>query len=1306
MSTQQDIYAAGSKNRPPMLNKDNYVPWSSRLLRYAKNKSNGKLIYDSITKGPYMEANDKAIQTILLGLPEFLMAHSQNSYNYPVIHSDQPSPSSYMQQPLPNNDYNPQPSFNQNYVQQTMINLDNISDPTIAMNMALALMAKAFKLSTPTNNNKRISSNPRNRQIAQPGMNMGQDRHIQNVRGNGGNQFGQYIVQNVGNQVVQNPGVQNVGNQNGLIVFLRIPHPNGNQNGTGNVIAARAEGTGYGYNDNQIRCYNCRGLGHYARNCTVRPRRRDAAYLQTQLLIAQKEEAKIQLQAEEYDLMSVAADIDEIEEVNANCILMANLQQASTSGIQTDKAPIYDSDGSAEVHCDNGYNNDDICNMFTQEDQYYELREPIPESHLVQQNDSDVITAAPSVEQSGGIVEQHSATVEEIHAYYQSLYKNLAIEVKKVNMVNRNMKVTNAELTTELARCSAKQTTTLNEEITNLNTQLSNEKSTISFLQEERKKLKSYFKKHEDELLDKQILLEDKIMGLEIIRNRLGHNLFSVGQFCDSDLEVAFKRNTCFVRNLKGVYLLKGNQTSNLYTINLIDMAFASRSFLMARATSTKSSSGLDLTYAPSTITTQKPTEPELDLLFEAMYDDNIVLTRNQLKTDGDMCIDALSVSTMEPSNVKEAMTDSVAYMDSLDEFAKKYKYTGINDSSTVYDEVKKYLNSMKIFHNDGIGERVMNQVKANNRKEQKIGGFDSEMEHHHVINIMTLLQDDDMEELEVANMVGLQTVGELEDEFVKKFCMTILKLQEMVNDYDQNKKKKKKKQQPIRSLSKKDSKIFPNESVHWTLSLFSYDVLLQIVQQCQTTHLESKTNIYFFVVRIQAFSRYGYDYLKEIVLCRDDYQEYTIVEKDFKNLYPSDFEDLNILLLQGRLDHLSGSDKRMLSTAVNINNEPKIMKFNEIYKFSDGTLTKILEALGYSVKEYKVDVPGLDVIRDMVTVDPYFSVVLQGVQSGEKTDFVLNDGFLFKGNQLCIPDSSLRLQIIKELHGEGHPWVDISMDFVLGLPRTQRGNDLIFVVVDRFSKMVHFIPCKKTTDVVNVAQLFFRDVYRLHDLPSSVVSDRDTRSVPKKVQDFVKGLHDVYKVVRDNLVRANSKYKQDADQKRRHVDFEVEVVEKMNSNAYHLKLPSHIRCSDVFNVKHLLPYHGDSSNEDSVGNSRTNFVYPGGNDVNPSIEERADLFPEAQDRVRKRVTRYPTHPFYHLHYFDISSDEDSVGNSRTNFVYPGGNDVNPSSGRLTDMFPDARGSCEEKSGFTKKWAITLGSREELEVPVNQSNHR
>ncbi|GJS89492.1 retrovirus-related pol polyprotein from transposon TNT 1-94 [Tanacetum coccineum] len=69
----------------------------------------------------------------------------------------------------------------------------------------------------------------------------------------------------------------------------------------------------------------------------------------------------------------------------------------------------------------------------------------------------------------------------------------------------------------------------------------------------------------------------------------LGHNLFSVGQFCDSDLEVAFRRNTSFIKNLEGVDLLKGNHTTNLYTINLHETASASPICLMARATSTKS---------------------------------------------------------------------------------------------------------------------------------------------------------------------------------------------------------------------------------------------------------------------------------------------------------------------------------------------------------------------------------------------------------------------------------------------------------------------------------------------------------------------------------------------------------------------------------------------------------------------------------------------------------------------------------------------------------------------------------------------
>ena len=193
----------------------------------------------------------------------------------------------------------------------------------------------------------------------------------------------------------------------------------------------------------------------------------------------------------------------------------------------------------------------------------------------------------------------------------------------------------------------------------------------------------------------------------------------------------------------------------------------------------------------------------------------------------------------------------------------------------------------------------------------------------------------------------------------------------------------------------------------------------------------------------------------------------------------------------------------------------------------------------------------GFEYVKDMYADDADFSNVYVACDKAAFGKFYKHDGYLFKESKLCLPNCSMRELLVREAHGGGlmghfgvkktldilhehffwpkmkrdvnricgrcitcrkakskvlphglytplpvpsEPWVDISMDFVLGLPRTKRGRDSIFVVVDRFSKMAHFIPCHKTDDATNIADLFFREIVRLHGVPRSIVSDRDVK--------------------------------------------------------------------------------------------------------------------------------------------------------------------------------------------------------------------
>ena len=284
------------------------------------------------------------------------------------------------------------------------------------------------------------------------------------------------------------------------------------------------------------------------------------------------------------------------------------------------------------------------------------------------------------------------------------------------------------------------------------------------------------------------------------------------------------------------------------------------------------------------------------------------------------------------------------------------------------------------------------------------------------------------------------------------------------------------------------------------------------------------------------------------------------------------------------------------------------LQSFSFVSNYKQGTSNVVADALS---RRYALltlldsRVLGFELMRSCYDVDDEMKICMKNCGKTGYDDFVVHDGYLFKGNKLCVPKGSFRELIMREAHSGAlaghfgvtktlgiikeyfywpkmlgdiqalikrcgscqrsksqfkagpymplpiaeHPWEDLSMDFVVALPRTQRGKDSIMVVVDRFSKMAHFISCHTTHDASKIADLFFREVVRLHGIPKTLVSDRD----PKFLSHFWRSL---WSKLGTKLLFSTSHHPQ--------TDGQTEVINKVLGNILRALVSTHLKDWDL----------------------------------------------------------------------------------------------------------------------------------------------
>nr|GEU59906.1 Gag-Pol polyprotein [Tanacetum cinerariifolium] len=495
-----------------------------------------------------------------------------------------------------------QPSFNQNYMQQPMPNPKDITIPTTVMNMALGLMAKSFKLnySTPTNNNQRISSNPHNRQIAQPRMNMGQDRQMQ---------------MNVKNQIIQhavpNLRIQNVGNQNGLI---GVPgNANQNPNGNGNLIAARARA-----DLDEIEEVN-------------------ANYI----LMANLQQASTS--EEQYtELLEPIPEPHQVQQIDNNVILEVSSVEQSGETVEQHPANVEETQA-AKFFGDFKYLAKEADESFAKhkalELEIKRLLRAVVSQDImsVVQNNSVVETSNLHTELEQSKVMKNDKVIapeifrinsfkssrEEKHVPNKvrasvrtkpiTVSQPPVITKKVVNFDSNGLSSTGVDNTK--TRRPQPRSNTKNDRVPSASKSIRSKNKEVDVEEYHKKLLLSRNKKHMSSecnnvklatqnvkskvvcAMCKQCLISinhdacllNYMNGMTSRGKKQKENVSINEKQKKQQPKVTFRRNACFVKNLEGVDLLKGDRSTNLYTINLPEMASASPICLMACASSTKS---------------------------------------------------------------------------------------------------------------------------------------------------------------------------------------------------------------------------------------------------------------------------------------------------------------------------------------------------------------------------------------------------------------------------------------------------------------------------------------------------------------------------------------------------------------------------------------------------------------------------------------------------------------------------------------------------------------------------------------------